>query len=281
MKLFRGKGKEVYLLLISIFFGIIFFIIFFEIYFSLRFGMDKLTQFDPELGWVNIPNAKINDDRGTTYTTNSLGYRGGEVDKSKKHIVLVGDSIIYGSGVNDSETLANNLDKKIKDYQVINLGVGGYGIGQYYLRLKKEINRLNPILIIVNIYEGNDLGETLSGSSYGYEKPLFYIKKENLKKKEVGANFVNHSNLKLLKTKIAKSSCTNIFSKSWILRHSIFSSYRKKFCDINTTPISEGDYLITALLMKFSLLARKHNAKLIFTLSPTRADYNYNRFMTS
>lgn len=96
------------------------------------------TKFDMELGWVNLPNAKTIY-RGNIYTTNSHGFRSAEIDPSKDHILILGDSVAYGSGVNDDETVSYFLSKKLQQFQVLNLAVMGYGIDQYYLTLKKHI----------------------------------------------------------------------------------------------------------------------------------------------
>tara|TARA_B100000686_G_C16782890_1_gene973177 strand:+ start:886 stop:2013 length:1128 start_codon:yes stop_codon:yes gene_type:complete len=273
--MFLRKNKEIIILLLSVFFSLFIAAIILEIYFSKSFVLSHTSsKFDPDLGWANIPGS-VTIDRGKTISINSFGYRGKEVDLSKKHIVYIGDSIVFGTGVSDTETGAYLLNKKIRGYQVINLSVSGYGIDQYYLRLEKELKRLNPSMIIVNIYPGNDFGETLSGESYGYEKPVFNIDKSSLTKKSVNANFVDHRKVKLLKDKISRFSCLNQFSRFWVSRHPIFKSFKDKFCRTTRIPFSEADYLITALLMKFSVLARKHNSKLSFILSATRSDFSY------
>ena len=106
--------------------------------------------------------------------------RSREVDFSKGHILLVGDSITFGLRVNNEETVSHYLEKEYKRYQVLNLGVPGYGIGQYFLNLKRHINQLNPKLIVLIIYTTNDLDETRKDTRYEISKPFFLYQEGNL-----------------------------------------------------------------------------------------------------
>jgi hypothetical protein len=110
----------------------------------------EICQFHPHLGWETIPNKTVSNEK-LIYSTNSLGMRSREVDFSKGHILIVGDSVTFGLGVNNEETVSHYLEKEYKRYQVLNLGVPGYGIGQYFLNLKRHINQLNPKLIVLII----------------------------------------------------------------------------------------------------------------------------------
>lgn len=64
--------------------------------------------------------------QSVTYTLNSEQYRTYEFDQVdwKNAIVLFGCSLVYGTGVDDSDTIAANLEK-ITGIQVVNLGQGG------------------------------------------------------------------------------------------------------------------------------------------------------------
>ena len=104
--------------------------------------------------------------------------RSEEVYSSKGHILVVGDSVAFGLGVNNDETVSYYLGKEENisalEYQVLNLGVSGWGIGQYYLNLKKHIENLNPKMIVLIIYVTNDLDDTRKDHHYGISKPMFY-----------------------------------------------------------------------------------------------------------
>lgn len=72
-------------------------------------------------------------------------------------IVVLGDSIAMGWGVNNDETFSFLLEKKLKK-KVYNLGVSSYGTVREIKRLKKSPYYLNSKTIIVQ-YHTNDLGE--------------------------------------------------------------------------------------------------------------------------
>ncbi len=219
---------------------------------------DRMKMYDEELGWSNFPS-KVIVKKKITYTTNSDGLRGEEADPAKGKILIVGDSIIYGLGVQDNETATYYLDQKLPDFQVLNLGVGGYGIGQYYLRLKKFIGELRPKLVGVVICTGNDIRNTQSNVSYGYSKPLFKI--ENGK-------------LKTVEPRISRFSCPNLFSTSWFLQKNPFAKLREKYCSIENIPPAQIKELIMRLLAEINDLAKSHNSKLFYVLWPSQSNFD-------
>ena len=55
---------------------------------------------------------------------------------------------------------------RLQGYQVQNLGVSGYGLGQYYLYLQKHLRDLSRLeLLVRTIFTGNDLTDTASAYS--------------------------------------------------------------------------------------------------------------------
>lgn len=103
----------------------------------------------------------------TTVRINSRGYRGAEFAAEKGdafRILVIGDSFTFGWGVEDSETYAAQLQRLLAARQpaqrieVINAGFAAcYSPDTYYLYLKREGLGLNPDLIVVGTYVGNDL----------------------------------------------------------------------------------------------------------------------------
>lgn len=94
-------------------------------------------------------------------------------------IAVVGDSIVWGYGVSDSETVTYFLQGLAGElnYQVHNLGVSGYGIGQYYLYLKRHIASLPRLRhVVLVIFPFNDLLDTESNSRYGKRKQRVSLK---------------------------------------------------------------------------------------------------------
>ncbi len=219
---------------------------------------DRLKMYDEELGWSNFPS-KVIVKKDITYTTNSMGLRSEKVNSGKEKILLVGDSVMYGLGIQDNETTAYYLDQEIPDYQVLNLGVGGYGIGQYFLRLKKFISQLKPKLIGVMICTGNDIRNTQTNVSYGYSKPLFKIEE---------------GELKTFEPRISRFSCPNLFSTSWFLQKSPFASLRDKYCSTQNIPPAQIKKLVMRLFSEINELAEANNSKLFYILWPSQSNFD-------
>jgi hypothetical protein len=97
---------------------------------------------------------------GAKVSVNSLGLRGDEITliSSKKNILLLGDSILFGVGVPDSCTIAAYLQKTVSDccYQTLNCGVIGYGLYDYLNVLKVWINKIKVDRVVL-FYVLNDL----------------------------------------------------------------------------------------------------------------------------
>jgi hypothetical protein len=120
---------------------------------------------------------------------NGYGLRCHEIsNKEKKRILLIGDSIVYGLGVEQDKTFATLLDKALPDYEVINAGVGGWNTQNEFLWLGHEGIDLKPDLVILYI-TANDLENVYAGKIPSYPKwqkviynsyvlsSVFYIKR--------------------------------------------------------------------------------------------------------
>ena len=140
----------------------------------------KMLSDNAEHGHEHVPN-KRSAFYGVNISTNSLGFRSDrEYSQVKKEnvtrILVVGDSITLGWGVNFSQTypklLENLLNKGSKDkkYEVINTGVGNYNSVNELETLKKYIH-LTPDIIIVGFYI-NDIERVKYPSKLSY----FFLK---------------------------------------------------------------------------------------------------------
>jgi hypothetical protein len=103
---------------------------------------------------------------GIPVTLNSFGFRGPETAKEKPddvtRIAVVGDSIVFGQGVQDDETLPAalesilNRESKSPKYQVMNSGVRGYNIINDSVHVRLKVMPLKPDGIVLGITEIND-----------------------------------------------------------------------------------------------------------------------------
>lgn len=108
-----------------------------------------------EISYELKPNMKEFAFR-STITTNENGFRISGHNKSKEIIAVIGDSITFGYGVNDEETVPANLQKLTSDYRVINAGVAGYNLSQEMAVWTEKIAPLNPEVLVL-ITHFNDI----------------------------------------------------------------------------------------------------------------------------
>lgn len=256
--MFKKKKKEIFLALATSFLtGILGLILIEGYYWSSGYTtlVCEICQFHPELGWDNIPSTTATNGK-VTYTTNSRGMRSEEVDSSKEHILLVGDSVALGLGVNNDETVSHYLEKEEKvsklGYQVLNLSVSGYGIGQYYMNLKRHIDKLNPKLIVLILYTANDLDETRKDNRYGINKPLFFFQSGSLTN---------------LNPNVSQFSCLNLHSRLRFAKHLIPLSLIES-CQSKVIERDQASPTITKLIDEIIKLGMQHNAPTLLVLSP-------------
>jgi lysophospholipase L1-like esterase len=258
LQLIATKKKELILTLFSGFIALFIGIFGFETYFQYKTNRISAYQFDSELGWSPIPNKKITINSYSNFQLNSLGFRSEEIDNSKEHILVLGDSVAWGFGTKDQETIPYYLNQRFPSLQVLNMAVSGYGIGQSYLFLKKHIDKLNPKLIIFIIYTGNDLHETGSNKAFGKNKPIFVPQ---------------NNQIKLTNGKISKFSCINLIHGSHLLKNPFFNFLKNGLCEIKTLNLDQATQVISTLFQKINMLGlKKNNAKTLFIVSPSRND---------
>ena len=228
---------------------------------------DPNTKFDPELGWSPIPNRKISVPSWGTISSNSFGFRSAEIDQNKKQIIVLGDSFAWGFGVNDTETFPYFLDKMVSKlgYQVSNLAVSGYDIGQDYLFLKRHINKFNNLKqVILVICTENDLIGTGRNFEHGKRKPLFIVRDNEL----------------ILTTNIINEHCLkNLFSRSYffgrgdlIYKEGIIKDIFSRVAGDKYLSARELELVLIALFQKINELVLNHNAELLVVLSPSKGD---------
>ncbi|MEK6920939.1 MAG: hypothetical protein AABX82_03595, partial [Nanoarchaeota archaeon] len=115
---------------------------------------------DPYLGWTTGNNTNALQPLGY-YQTNSIGVRSErEFNKTKEEGVLriemFGDSFVHSYDVPMNETLAFYLEQEaLTQTEVMNFGVGAYGIDQAYLRWKLLGKEYNPDIILIGFQAEN------------------------------------------------------------------------------------------------------------------------------
>ncbi len=137
--------------------------------------------FDSELGWVRKPNTTGYDKRFFQFNDNKWGYKKskwtinrfgarlnpGHEKLKKSMISCYGDSFTFSRQVNDNETWEYQLSKKT-GFNVLNFGVGNYGLDQALLRLQREFPK-NPTKIVIMAVVPDTISRILSCWKHFYE----------------------------------------------------------------------------------------------------------------
>jgi len=104
---------------------------------------------------------------GETVTLSAQGFRGDDVPAEKpageRRVAVLGDSIAFGLGVKDGETIASRLGPLLgPDYRAINASLPGYGTLHELIVFSRDVAPLSPDVVIVAFYAGNDLDDNES-----------------------------------------------------------------------------------------------------------------------
>ena len=189
--------------------------------------------------------------------TNSYGHRFKEYDQNKlsnsnyKKIMLLGDSFIFGHGVNMEDHIATHLDSLLSildtNFQIINAGIGGWGTLQETKYAVDNFDAFNPDIIAL-IFCGNDPLDDISfkAGMADNEKGLFYFPGKVFLRNNSHLYRFLITKLKLLihqkylnsKTKekdaiYNRQSSTSISEKDWENTLSYIRNFHKNFIEYN------------------------------------------------
>lgn len=142
---------------------------------------------DRVYGWRLSPGAHmraVDSDRRLTYRVevNSLGWRDPERSRTKaaqvKRVLLLGDSFVFGTGVEMGERMGDLIDRGLGDrVEVVNAAVAGWGTDQQYIYLNREGFALHPDVVVLSLSLGTDVANNmLDHNLYGVApKPRFEL----------------------------------------------------------------------------------------------------------
>jgi lysophospholipase L1-like esterase len=128
-------------------------------------------------------HAPENGGGSVLYHVNSAGFRGPELrDRSPSvpRVVVYGDSFIQAEFSELADTFPAQLAEQLKQrlgvpVETINAGVAGYGPDQALLRMQDELSVLQPDVVVLAVYSGNDFGDLVRNK-------LFTIDEEGFKR---------------------------------------------------------------------------------------------------
>lgn len=118
----------------------------------------RTVNFSPSLGWDTKPNYSKYNPYPATYNADGIRseheYNIPKLN-GKTRIAAVGDSFTHGHGVSNTETWAHQLEELTKNTEVLNFGVGYYGLGQSYLKYKEKVKKYKPDIVLIGYYDTN------------------------------------------------------------------------------------------------------------------------------
>jgi len=292
----RGKSKreEVLKNLLLLFTTILIFFIFLET--AIRILKPDKSETTPGLiikddllGFKQAPNftAKhVNTNSGfsVTITTNSLGLRSHEIEevKTKKRVLVLGDSVVWGFGVEDNETFSSILNDELEGFEFINAALSDYSTKQELDYLRRDGIELKPDVVMLGFFIGNDFVDNLvrsGNASIKVEASWF----KNLKR-EVRRNIKTYD--------FVMSRLRGIYSlrmflvKTGLANNEDFYQYRIYMRDYDND-INQAVNITLGYIDEMNALSKEKNITFIILLIPPKyqiydsewqAALDYNRF---
>ena len=110
---------------------------------------------DEQLGWAHAPGV-----RHVEYSSNSIGVRGvreytAAPPAGVVRVAAFGDSLVYGTEVNDGQTWSAQLEAMAPDIEALNYAVGGYGPDQALMMFEQRGLERSPHVVVLGIADVN------------------------------------------------------------------------------------------------------------------------------
>lgn len=148
-------------------------------------------EYDEVMGWtVGLDKRSANG----LYYSSTEGIRAPQQGVSfaevtgKTRIALIGDSFTFAEEVRYEDSWGYHLEKALgPEFQVLNFGVEGYGLGQAYLRYEKDVRTWNPTVVIFS-FISHDVRRTtwvypflaMPDWKMPFSKPRFILRDDQL-----------------------------------------------------------------------------------------------------
>jgi hypothetical protein len=156
-----------------------------DVYLALAAAPDSSQQhlqYDPLVGWLWRPNLHVPHlwGPGVYFRTNAQGFRSNAATTRRAapgrlRIVCSGDSFTEGSGVDNEHTWCELLAAKDVRFEGINMGQGGYGLDQAYLRYKRDGQRFDHAVNVL-AFITDDFRRAASSRDWYRHKPKLVVR---------------------------------------------------------------------------------------------------------
>ena len=152
--------------------------------------VSEAVEYDQLLGWTVKPNL---NSRNGLYFTGPQGIRTPRPgmtfagSDTPCRVALVGDSHTFGTELKFEATWGYHLERALPaGCQVLNFGVGGYSLGQMYLRYLHDVRPWHPDVVILALSSGSAsrtmgvYGLNMFPRSIPWAQPRFQVKDQEL-----------------------------------------------------------------------------------------------------
>lgn len=250
---------------------------------------DARLAFDSQLGWSpdywSEEGGYNSDPNGLNSAPfETVGQRRESVVGVEDAVVLMGDSVFYGMGVEAEHVVGPLLEEALGGTRVLNLSVMGYSIDQYLRYLERHLPALDARVVVIGIFSGNDYDGSLRENFYGHAKPLYAVAwgRLYLTNPEVSPHgcvswIANSLLYRLLwrytDPQVNEAGKGERNSEDRMTRRSQVSGAIDWFCRARVLNDREGEEMIPLLLDEIAALVRRHDATPVFVLLPTLEDY--------
>ena len=167
--------------LVIVFEGSISLFLFFRDITVLAWESAPYSEYDPDLGWIAKRNVSIPDfwKKGVGVHTNSQRFRATDdvqpaVAPGRIRVICSGDSFTFGDGVDNSQTYCQQLASRDARIEPVNLGQGGYGSDQAYLRFLRDTKNL-AYQVHLFAFINDDFHRMESATFLGFDKPVLIL----------------------------------------------------------------------------------------------------------
>lgn len=148
---------------------------------------DRGLALDPVLGWRPLPDL---EKRGALWgehlaaRTNALGWRDKPRDiartPGRQRAILLGDSYVFGVGVDDGLRVSEALEREVPELEAWNLGVTAYGPDQELILLESVGRAYDPDVVVWFASLANDVEDVRYSRRYSFAKPWYELDGERL-----------------------------------------------------------------------------------------------------